>query len=255
MGCALSPAAGELSEEDLRRAGASLQAAPAKELWVVVVDDAPTSEGDALRAALAAELGGSLDRARSCSDAPTAAAPVDIQVLLIPSSHPERALHGRSHRELRLRQEALSSATGRLWEEGVARAILSLRADVLAPNGMVAAANHWDDLLLGRRAPRDEADLTLRSDVEPDRLVRMLFATTRDDAEMNFERLPTFGSTLPINWELLVYEAVSCEDSDPEQKVPTLAAWVIPTSTACGSRLFFRSAGCDESEPPCEQAF
>lgn len=250
LSCALGPAEEGLADVDLRQASAGLTARPSKELWVVVVDDAPTAEGDALRAALAAELIGSLDRARSagCPGELDFASPaLDIQVLLIPSSNPERALHGGVRPELHLRQESPASEAGQFWEKGFARAILSLRADALGSNEMLAAASHWDDILLRRRAPRGDADEALLADLEPDRIVRMLFATTRDDAQSDFGRLPTFGSTAPINWELLVYEAASCEESDPERKVPKLAAWVMPTSTACGSSLFFRSADCDES--------
>lgn len=220
-------------------------------LWIIVVDDAPTEEGRALRAQVAAELDGWIDRWRTktCVGAgdPGRFLPWELRVLVIPSSDPKLARHGKTNPELELITDNASSTAHHDWELALADAILNvgnsqldLPADSqIAPNKIFDAINHWDGVLNGRLKAERTVDQEFVASLSPGTTMSLFIATTRDESRLK----EPFGQ--PALQRALLRNEDVCSGQLPEQNAPLLAGMLRGQINTCEDSLFDDGLTCD----------
>lgn len=215
-------------------------------LWVLIVDDAPTTRARLLRQQVAEKLIGWLDQVRSesCVEADDVAVylPVNLKVLIVPSSDPRAALHGGIVEDLDLDLANGTSETGALWESTVASSIQNLESDVIDDNDLFSSAMYWDELLRGEQLPEREEDSNFLSSIGENTHVDVFVATSRDDSSPFEFRPLDFGSALPPNWRVLVSPSSDCSSSD-ETEFMQVAQW--GGGLLCDQNLFRYGLVCD----------
>lgn len=229
--CALVAACGgePWGEEDIP-AGSARQATwswwfqpPSPQLWVVLVDDAPTDLAREMRARLATEVIGNLDRYRRAYGPgdPAFYWPARVQVLVVPTSNPRAAVHGVIDARLNLSVTNATSETGREWEEALGEVIVGLESGAVEPNAVFSALRYWNEVISGERAPERTEDVAfVASILEPD-WPWIFVVTTRDDEssiEVEDATLPNWSSSW---WLGFVHSGAECTDY-PELEVPRL---------------------------------
>lgn len=218
------------------------------QLWVLVVDDAPTERARALRTQLANEVLGFLDswRADDCTRRWDHAQhwPQRVQVLLIPSSDPSAALHAGVRAGLELDTANARSATDRAWEEELADAIMGLESEEERPNLVLAGLAYWGDLLSEARAPASDAEEAFLAGLPSDRWTTVLSFGTRDDESESSAMQISFGSLYGGEAKL----DGECASGEGRELAPRLNE-ALPVT--CGAPYLRSNLACD-LRPTCQ---
>ncbi len=217
------------------------------QLWIIVVDDAPTVEGRQLRAQAAQEFPGWVDRLRddSCVRAVDRAEyfPLNIQVLVVPSSDALRTIHPIDNPHLALVTDNATSEGAHDWELAVAAVIERTESQSLLPNRLVDAWSYWDDVLSGKQLPARPADEDLVRGIEHETLVSIYAVTTRDDMSERHQPEFDFGSARVANGQFLIRNERACSNAPVEALAPRL--WGKGELRRCDDSLFDSGVVCD----------
>ncbi len=148
-------------------------------VMLLLVDDAPTAEGRALREFLAQDLRSTYPLPDICD--PAEWRPESLQVVLISPSDPTRTQTSESNPELGLVTQNATEAEITRWQAALGDAIRQMEAPELRPLLALAELDHWSWLLRGERTPRTELERRFRAGMPADAAFLVRLATTRDD--------------------------------------------------------------------------
>lgn len=156
---------------------------------LIVVDDDPTEQGQAVRARLAERFHSTFERGvhlpvETCTSTdPAVWVPYDRYAVVVSPSRPlgadqaspgtDRALVIRSERET---PEAMAA-----WTDAVVRAIFKAGTDAGGAFRPLEAQAHWARLLLGREAPASESERAAVESLPVAGAVQIFVGSARDD--------------------------------------------------------------------------
>jgi hypothetical protein len=223
---------------------------PRRQLWTLFIDDAPTEDARALRAQVAAEVPGILDKLQQgCTGGrdPAVFEAKTLDVLIVPLSNPAAALHPVNHPELGLVTPNVSSTNNAAWETAVASAIQTLESPTETPADILGALAYWDALIAGTTEADDPQTATFLEALLDEPYSRVMLATSRDQ-EVTTTPVPRLRHLVEVT--ALLSNSAICALPETSRAAPGLEP-LRHIVRFCEEELLAHGASCSQFSPVC----